>query len=616
MLAINSSSQKMHGEGKITKKCFLLQSKVSNTFHTHSSTSYPHTFAISIAQSGFFEYIVDNFMLSNYHTLRYAVSTLASVLPGKSIASIFSQEKDEAVVTFSGLEECLILSCHPGINTLYMRPGFSRARANSVDVLPTACNRKIISASVTGSDRVVKLSLECGYSLYARFFGARANVLCTDATGRIVDVFKQSKETVGSHFVEPAPGFPVYDAEGLGEYLRGSQENVTAALKSMFSTLGSTVVREVLFRAGISSTCAGAGLDSRGIRSLGDALASTVRDLDNPAPRIYYRRADDDESIPIIFSIIPLRQAQSLMERMFHDVHDALRQFIAGRRRVEGVAQARDQMSRSISRRVERAERTLAAIRQELEGTDREEEYRRAGSLILSHVHILPRGSTSASFNDGLTPVEVRLDAALTPAQNAQRYYDKAKRVRMMRAQGRERIHGLEETLAMGTRLLAAITRIHTRHALHQFMEQSSDELEDFGLTRKGQELEQLPFRVFTVDGGFQVLAGKSSANNDLLTMKYAKPKDLWFHARGAGGSHVVLRVGTGAGEPSKKAKEQAAAIAAYYSKMRNAKSVPVAMTERKYVRKPKGAPAGTVTLERERVLFATPSLPGVQQAH
>lgn len=566
-----------------------------------------------MAQSRFFEYIVDNFMLSNYHTLRYAVSTLASGLRGQTITSIFSQEKDEAVMTFSGLEDCLILSCRPDINTLYMRSEFSRARANSVDVLSIAWDRKIMSASIAGSDRVVKLALESGISLFARFYGARANILCTDATGHIIEAFKQAKEIVGLQFTEPEPGTPAYETASLAPYLRGSQENVTAALKSLFPTLGSTVVREILFRAGISSTCAASGLDSRGIGSLSDAFASTVRDINNPTPRIYYRSADDDESIPTMFSIIPLRHAAPLAERMFDDIHDAIRHFIAGRRRVEGVAQIREQVVRSISRRVERAERTLAAIRQELAGSDREEEYRRAGSLILSHVHILPRGSTSASFNEGATTVEVKLDAALTPAQNAQRYFDKAKRVRVMRAQGRERISGLEETVATGTRLLTAITRIHTRHALHQFMEQSSHELEDFGLTRTGREQEQPPFRIFTVDGGFQVLAGKSSANNDLLTMKYAKPNDLWFHARGSSGSHVVLRVGTGAGEPSKKAKEQAAGIAAYYSKMRNAKSVPVAMTERKYVRKPKGAPAGTVTLERERVIFATPFLPGGQ---
>jgi predicted ribosome quality control (RQC) complex YloA/Tae2 family protein len=433
-------------------------------------------------------------------------------------------------------------------------------------------------------------------------------------SGEVIEAFKHAKDMVGSHFAEPDARTPVYDIASLTDRLQGMQGNVTAALKALFPTLGSTVVRELLFRAGISSTCSASGLDTRGIRSLNDALASVVNDLERPLARTYYRSGDDEEAIPLIFSIIPLRHAGPLAERTFDDINEAIRRFVIGRMRVEGVERTREHVARAVGKRVERAERTLVAIRRELAWSEREEEYRRAGSFILSHVHSLPKGSTSAVLHDGPATMEVKLDAALTPAQNAQRYFDKAKKTRLMRAQAQGRINGLEETVATGTALLSAIGNIHTRHALQKFMEDSSRELEVFGLSSKGKEQEQPPFRIFTVDGGFQVLAGKSSANNDLLTMKYAKPNDLWFHARGSSGSHVVLRLATGAGEPSKKAKEQAAGIAAYYSKMRNAKSVPVAMTERKYVRKPKGASPGTVTLERERVIFATPSLPSGQQ--
>ena len=123
-------------------------------------------------------------------------------------------------------------------------------------------------------------------------------------------------------------------------------------------------------------------------------------------------------------------------------------------------------------------------------------------------------------------------------------------------------------------------------------------------------EKEKLPFRIFTVDGGFEVWAGKNSANNDLLTLRYAKPDDLWFHARGGSGSHVVLKVRSGKGEPGKKAREQAAGIAAYYSKMKTSGTVAVAMTEKRYVRKPRGSAPGAVVLEREKVIFIHPALP------
>jgi predicted ribosome quality control (RQC) complex YloA/Tae2 family protein len=155
---------------------------------------------------------------------------------------------------------------------------------------------------------------------------------------------------------------------------------------------------------------------------------------------------------------------------------------------------------------------------------------------------------------------------------------------------------------------------IVTSDDLHRFAEENRKELSKFGMKTKesGQvkKEEPVPFRVFTVAGGFQVWAGKSGENNDLLSTRHTAKNDLWFHARGVGGSHVVLKVGTGKGEVSKQAIEQAAAIAAYYCKMKKSKLVPVAMCEGKYVRKPKGVPAGTVTLEREKTLFVEPGLP------
>lgn len=94
------------------------------------------------------------------------------------------------------------------------------------------------------------------------------------------------------------------------------------------------------------------------------------------------------------------------------------------------------------------------------------------------------------------------------------------------------------------------------------------------------------PFRIFFVDSGFEVWAGKNSDNNDLLSTEYCAPYDLWFHARGAGGSHVVLKESEILGDFTKKAIQEAAQIAAYYSKMRNASRVQVAFTFSKFVKK------------------------------
>jgi predicted ribosome quality control (RQC) complex YloA/Tae2 family protein len=101
---------------------------------------------------------------------------------------------------------------------------------------------------------------------------------------------------------------------------------------------------------------------------------------------------------------------------------------------------------------------------------------------------------------------------------------------------------------------------------------------------------------------------GKNAKNNDELTMKFAKPNDIWLHARGVGGSHCVIRVD--GSEPSKSIIKEAAAIAAFYSKAKTSNLAPVAYTYKKYVTKPKGANPGAVVVRREEVVLVEPYKP------
>ena len=112
----------------------------------------------------------------------------------------------------------------------------------------------------------------------------------------------------------------------------------------------------------------------------------------------------------------------------------------------------------------------------------------------------------------------------------------------------------------------------------------------------------------YTLAGGWTVLAGRTDADNDRLSLKVARPNDWWFHVRGMPGSHVILQVA--GGEPDKDALEAAAAIAAYHSKARNGGIVAVSATQARHVTKPRGAKPGTVTIRKETVLKVRPGLP------
>jgi len=121
----------------------------------------------------------------------------------------------------------------------------------------------------------------------------------------------------------------------------------------------------------------------------------------------------------------------------------------------------------------------------------------------------------------------------------------------------------------------------------------------------------EVPFRRYMLADGYEVWVGRNARQNDRLTLQYARKYDLWMHARGVGGSHTVLRLPGKSVHPPAAVVEQAAAIAAYFSKARTSSMVPVIVTERKYVRKPRKSRPGTVIVERERVLLVEPVLPG-----
>jgi predicted ribosome quality control (RQC) complex YloA/Tae2 family protein len=271
-----------------------------------------------------------------------------------------------------------------------------------------------------------------------------------------------------------------------------------------------------------------------------------------------------------------------------------------------------------LEREQQHMERALQKIAVEAEMPNRGEHYEKFGKLLIANLHLIKKGDSTALAEDYLSGshelLEIILDPHLTPAKNAERYFEKAVKSRRAAEEQRHRAVELTKQEKLISRLLERIEDVITSDDLHRFAEENRKELLKFGLKTKesGQvkKEEPFPFRVFTVAGGFQVWAGKSGENNDLLSTRHTAKNDLWFHARGVGGSHVVLKIGTGKGEVSKQAIEQAAAIAAYYSKMKKSKLVPVAMCEGKYVRKPKGVPAGTVTLEREKTLFVEPALP------
>jgi predicted ribosome quality control (RQC) complex YloA/Tae2 family protein len=118
----------------------------------------------------------------------------------------------------------------------------------------------------------------------------------------------------------------------------------------------------------------------------------------------------------------------------------------------------------------------------------------------------------------------------------------------------------------------------------------------------------------YELPGGWIVLAGRTDADNDRLSLKLAKPNDWWFHVKGQPGSHVVLQVPAGE-EPDRETVRAAAAVAAWHCRLRESKQVAVTGTRARYVTKPRGAKPGTVQVRKEETFKVRPAVPGEPQS-
>ena len=559
-------------------------------------------------------------MISNYYTLRFLAVDLDRTLRGSEITEVFCQSKNELLISLKteSDERCLTVSCEPSMNYVFLRGPVNRARKNSVDVFRVLCGRLVRSVTIQPADRELVLHCSGDLILLVRMFGSKANVLLADDHHTVVDSFLNAKELRGSKL--PQSHVLAEEREWTLSQFRTRLQSIgtillPAAVKKLLPFFTTPLIREACSRSRISEQKVVAELNENDIEQLFAACTAILRELDaSPQARIY-----SPAGMPPTFSIIPLEHAGSAEAELFDSVHDAIRVFVGKSRKQKSLLQDKELLLQFLRQGAEKAERTLQKMEKETEILQRAMEYERLGKLLMANLLSLQKGMKEVELEDVFSrdrsTVVIKLDPTLTPARNAEHYFDKSKKARAGVEEKIEYQDGVRERWEVLRELLDRVLDLQTYDQFAEFISGSHDQLKQLGYKgfpdAPGEKREEAPFRSFVVSGGFQVWVGKNSENNDLLTLKYARPNDLWFHARGSSGSHVVLRTGTGKGEPSRKALEETASIAAFYSKMKTARNVPVAMTERKYVRKPRGAPAGTVTIEREKLFFVNPKLPG-----
>ena len=269
------------------------------------------------------------------------------------------------------------------------------------------------------------------------------------------------------------------------------------------------------------------------------------------------------------------------------------------------VNQQASELIRRVENELEKNRKKLGKQEEELLATENAEEFRQKGELLTTFLHLVPNDQDQVELDNYYTgeKIIISLDKALTPNQNAQRYF---KRYQKLKEAVKHLTSLIEETRTTILYLESVETAL-AQASLTEIAE-IREELIQTGFIRRRQrekiQKRQKPEKYLATDGQTIILVGRNNLQNDELTFKMAKKDELWFHAKDIPGSHVVI---TGNLKPSDEVKTDAAELAAYFSKARLSNLVQVDMIETRKLNKPTGTKPGFVTYTGQKTLRVTP---------
>lgn len=277
------------------------------------------------------------------------------------------------------------------------------------------------------------------------------------------------------------------------------------------------------------------------------------------------------------------------------------------------VKQLGNDLIRKVENEIKRNQTKLAKREKTLQDSENAEEYRRDGELLTTFMTQVPRGAESVeleNYYEDNAPITIKLNPALTPNQNAQKFFQKYQKLKNAVKLIYDQIAEAKDEIAYLESILAQL-----EIAGPMDIEIIKEELIVSGYLkpkRRKKNRKQAPSKPerFIASDGTEILVGKNNIQNDQLTLKQARKTDIWLHAKNIPGSHVIIKNA----EPSEETLLEAAELAAYFSKFRQSAQVPVDYVAVKHVHKPNGAKPGFVIYENQKTLFVTPEEAVVEQ--
>lgn len=460
-------------------------------------------------------------------------------------------------------------------------------------------------------------------TLLIEVMGRHSNLIVVDQEGTVLDCIKRvtpqmsaARPMLPQQGYRPPPQQIKMDPrqatpENVGRALAGLDPRLPLwkALLNLYLGQSPLLAREIVQRACGRSEILLA--DLRETAPLADQLADFWR---RPGETRWEPCLALEEGQPVACAPYPLTHRSDWQVHTTASISRALEQFFSFHEPLSGHQQMRQILLQAIEQQRLRLERQSAALQGELDKAGKIEELRRKGEWILAYQYKISPGQEvlylqpdEIGLGEGQDSAErgIELDPRLGPVENAQSYFGAYQKAKLARATLPPRIAQTRQKLTW----LDEITILLNQAETYDEISSIATDLEQAGLytPRPGtpRQKKPLPPRTFHSQDGFTILVGRNARQNEALALRRAQPHDLWFHAQGRPGAHVIVVTG---GRPVPTGTiTTAAALAAYYSQGREEGRVAVNYTECRYVRRIPGGHPGQVRYNYERTVYVTP---------
>jgi predicted ribosome quality control (RQC) complex YloA/Tae2 family protein len=466
---------------------------------------------------------------------------------------------------------------------------------NIIDSIEQYDNDRIIIFNLTRRDELGDASQQ---QLIVEIMGRHSNIFLLDKDKKIIDAIKHVPMYQNT-FRTILPGAtyqlpPIQNQVNpfkVGENFEKDKSLMTAKfLQSQLMGLGRDSAIEL------------ASLIEKDSRKPYQVIQDFCADFENPNPTLVVQ---DDKQHFLVFPYTTISGEES----HYDDLSALLTAYYAKKSKHDYVRQVGNAIIQVVEKNLTHQHKRLANLNQDMEKSSKADTFQLKGELLTTFLYQIEKGQTEvtlANYYDNDQPITISLDPALTPSQNAQKYYHKYNKLR-------NAINHIEKQKVVAEAEIQYLESIQTQLNFAEPNELADirDELIDQGYLKKQKQDKKKrsnnasakPREYKTVEGN-RILVGRNNKQNDQLTMRQANKNHFWFHTKDIPGSHVILETD----EPSEAEIIQAAELAAAFSKYSQSNNVPVDYTQVKHVKKPNGSKPGFVNYFEQKTIFVTPT--------